>query len=156
MMAGLSDSPVNSCSIAFGEPRYDESEYSDRVARRYATNPHVKQVDPDDFGLLDALSRVYDEPFADSSAIPTYRVCQLARERVTVALSGDGGDECLGGYRRYRWFVREQAVRSSIPLSIRRPVFGALGTQKFSPRRDVVKQILNQNLGPGRPGDLLR
>jgi len=140
MMAGLSTSPVNTCSIAFGERRFDESEYADRVSKKYNTNHHVKEVDPNDFGLLDALSGLYDEPFADSSAIPTYRVCELARERVTVALSGDGGDECLAGYRRHRWFVHEQGVRSRIPLGIRRPVFGALGM--LYPKADWAPRFL--------------
>ena len=125
-MAELSESPVNTCSIAFGDSRFDESGYSNRVAKRYGTNHLVEQVDPDDFELVDQLAGLYDEPFADSSAIPTFRVCELARKRVTVALSGDGGDESFAGYRRYRWFVYEQAIRSRVPGAIRRPLFGAL------------------------------
>ena len=64
-----------------------------RSARRCGTDHHVETVNPDDFDLVDKLAGIYDEPFADSSAMPTYRVCELARKRVTVALSGDGGDE---------------------------------------------------------------
>ncbi len=64
---------------------------------------------------IDTLARLYDEPYADSSAIPTYRVCQLARKRVTVALSGDGGDESFGGYRRYRLHLMEERMRSAMP-----------------------------------------
>jgi asparagine synthase (glutamine-hydrolysing) len=84
-------------------------------------------VASDDFDLVDELARVYDEPYADSSAIPTYRVCQLARKHVTVALSGDGGDESFAGYRRYRMHLMEERLRSAFPAAIRRPLFGLLG-----------------------------
>jgi asparagine synthase (glutamine-hydrolysing) len=89
-MAGLSDAPVTTCSIAFSDPAYDESQYASLVAQRYRTRHFVDRVESDDFDLIDALARLYDEPYADSSALPTYRVCQLARRHVTVALSGDG------------------------------------------------------------------
>jgi asparagine synthase (glutamine-hydrolysing) len=127
MMAGLSDKPVVTCSISFGDPAYNESAYARTVAERFGTDHHVEQVDPDDFSLVDRLATLYDEPYADSSAIPTYRVCELARKTVTVALSGDGGDESFGGYRRYRWHVNEEQVRSLLPLQLRRPAFGLLG-----------------------------
>jgi asparagine synthase (glutamine-hydrolysing) len=126
MMAETSRAPVNTCSIAFDHRGYDESHYAARVASRYRTNHHVKQVTVDDFELIDRLANMYDEPFADSSAMPTYRVCALARERVTVALSGDGGDELFAGYRRYRWHHYEELVRGAIPGLIRRMVFGPL------------------------------
>ncbi len=73
----------------------------------YGEDHYVDQVDPDAFDLVDRLANMYDEPFADSSAMPTYRVCELARKRVKVALSGDGGDEVFAGYRRYRWLAYE-------------------------------------------------
>jgi asparagine synthase (glutamine-hydrolysing) len=127
MMSKLSAQPVNTCSIGFTDPRFDESAYALEIARRFEVNHFTQTVDLDDFDLLDKLVAIYDEPFADSSAIPTYRVCQLARTRVTVALSGDGGDEVFAGYRRYRWHMNEERVRRLLPLSVRRPVFGALG-----------------------------
>jgi asparagine synthase (glutamine-hydrolysing) len=127
MMAGLSGEPINTCSISFGQKDYDESRYAAMVAERYSTRHHVRQVTEDDFDLIDRLAGFYDEPFADSSAMPTYRVCQLARERVTVALSGDGGDEVFAGYRRYRWHHYEEMVRRAIPAGLRRPLFGFLG-----------------------------
>lgn len=127
LMSGLATESVVTCSISFGDSSYDESAYAQTVAERYRTRHHVEQVDPDDFSLVDRLASMYDEPYADSSAIPTYRVCGLARKTVTVALSGDGGDENFGGYRRYRWHVNEERVRSLLPLRLRRPVFGALG-----------------------------
>jgi asparagine synthase (glutamine-hydrolysing) len=139
MMARASSGPVNTCSISFSDPAYDESRYARHVAERYQTNHHVDTVDTDDFDLIDTLAQTYDEPYADSSAIPTYRVCQLARRHVTVALSGDGGDESFGGYRRYRLHTMEERVRSLLPLSIRRPAFGLLGT--VYPKADWAPQV---------------
>ena len=133
-MAGLSDGPVNTCSIAFDDPAFNESEFAAMVAQRYRTNHRVETVRSDDFDLIDTLAHLYDEPFADSSAIPTYRVCQLARKHVTVALSGDGGDETFGGYRRYKLHMMEERMRSALPLGVRQPVFGLLG--RFYPKAD--------------------
>jgi asparagine synthase (glutamine-hydrolysing) len=140
MMAGVSEQPVNTCSIAFSDPAFDESRYALQVASRYGTNHRVERVDSDDFGLIDTLARIYDEPYADSSAIPTYRVCQLARQHVTVALSGDGGDESFAGYRRYRFHAMEERLRSLLPLSLRRPAFGLLG--RVYPKADWAPQVL--------------
>ena len=139
MMAGLSDDPVNTCSISFGDPAFDESAYARQVAERYHTNHGVEQVDADRFDLLDTLVGLYDEPFADSSALPTYEVCRLARQRVTVALSGDGGDETLAGYRRYRGFLHEERIRGVLPLGVRRPVFGTLG--QLYPKADWAPRV---------------
>ncbi|HKQ25290.1 MAG TPA: XrtA/PEP-CTERM system amidotransferase [Burkholderiales bacterium] len=145
-MAGLVTEPVVTCSISFGDPAFNESAYAQAVADRYRTQHHVEQVDPDDFSLVDRLARLYDEPYADSSAIPTYRVCELARKTVTVALSGDGGDESFGGYTRYRWHVNEERVRSLLPPRMRRPLFGLLGElyprAAWAPRVFRVKATL--------------
>jgi asparagine synthase (glutamine-hydrolysing) len=130
---------VVTCSISFGDPAFNESTYAQAVADRYGTRHHVEQVDPDDFSLVDRLAALYDEPYADSSAIPTYRVCALARKSVTVALSGDGGDENFGGYRRYRWHMNEERVRSLLPLTLRRPVFGLLG--RLYPKADWAPRV---------------
>ncbi len=93
---------------------------------------------------IDTLARLYDEPYADSSAIPTYRVCQLARKHVTVALSGDGGDESFGGYRRYRLHLAEERLRSALSLSIRRPLFGLLG--RAYPKADWAPRPLSREI----------
>ena len=127
MMAGASADPVNTCSISFSDPAFDESRYAQQVADRYRTRHFVDTVGSDDFDLIDVLARTYDEPYADSSALPTYRVCQLARRHVTVALSGDGGDENFAGYRRYRLHAMEERLRNVMPLGVRRPAFGLLG-----------------------------
>ena len=126
-MAGLSDTPVRTCAIGFADPRANESGFAQMVAQRYHTDHHLEIVDSDGFDLIDTLAWCYDEPYADSSALPTYRVCELARRHVTVALSGDGGDETFGGYRRYRLHGREEQVRRLLPLGVRRPLFGVLG-----------------------------
>ncbi|MGZ8287996.1 MAG: XrtA/PEP-CTERM system amidotransferase [Telluria sp.] len=139
MMAGLMKEPVNTCSIAFQEKAFDESEYAEKVAKQYDTAHHTETVDTDDYALLDTLADLYDEPYADSSAIPTYRVCQLARKRVTVALSGDGGDENLAGYRRYRYAMAEENVRSRVPEAMRKMVFGPLG--KYYPKADWAPRV---------------
>ena len=139
MMGQLSTDAVNTCCIAFGDPSFNESQFAQQVADRYKTRHHVSQVDPDDFSLVERLPYFYDEPFADSSAIPTYRVCQLARERVTVALSGDGGDENFIGYRRYRWHAYEERVRRILPQAVRGSVFGTLG--RIYPKLDRAPKI---------------
>ena len=96
-----------------------------RWREQYKTDHQRETVDTDDYGLLDTLAGLYDEPYADSSAIPTYRVCQLARKRVTVALSGDGGDENFAGYRRYRYGDgRAAACARCCRSALRKPVFG--------------------------------
>jgi asparagine synthase (glutamine-hydrolysing) len=140
LMSRLSDDPVNTCSISFGDPEYNESRYAEQVAERYKTNHKSHHVEPSDYSLIDKLPRLYDEPFADSSAIPTYRVCELARESVTVALSGDGGDENFLGYRRYRWHAAEENVRRLLPQAIRGPLFGAIG--EFYPKMDWAPRFL--------------
>jgi asparagine synthase (glutamine-hydrolysing) len=139
-MAALSGSePVNTCSIAFDDPAFNESAFAQMVADRYHTRHRVETVRSDDFDLIDTLATLYDEPYADSSAIPTYRVCQLARKHVTVALSGDGGDETFGGYRRYRLHLMEERMRAALPTSLRRPLFGLLG--RVYPKADWAPRM---------------
>ncbi len=140
MMAQLSSDAVNTCAIGFDVKQFNETEFATLVAERYHTNHHEEVVSSNDFDLLDQLADLYDEPFADSSAIPTYRVCELAKKRVTVALSGDGGDENFAGYRRYRWHMNEEKLRTSIPYGIRRPLFGALG--EVYPKLDWAPKVL--------------
>jgi asparagine synthase (glutamine-hydrolysing) len=138
-MARISSEPVNTCSISFSDPAFDEARFAQQVAERYQTRHFVDRVESDDFDLIDQLALTYDEPYADSSAIPTYRVCQLARRHVTVALSGDGGDETFGGYRRYKLHLMEEKLRAAMPLSIRQPLFGALG--RAYPKADWAPRV---------------
>ncbi len=139
MMAEQSSEPVNTCSISFGDPKFNETQYAQKIAEQYHTNHRVEQVESDDFDLIDKLAGIYDEPYADSSALPTYRVCALARKNVTVALSGDGGDENLAGYRRYLFHLYEEKMRSALPLALRRPLFGLLG--RAYPKADWAPRV---------------
>lgn len=132
--------PVSTCSIGFDVKDYNETDFARMVAKDYKTDHEEQIVASDDFELVDLLAGLYDEPYADSSAMPTYRVCQLARDKVTVCLSGDGADELLAGYRRYGLMMNEEKVRSILPYAIRKPVFGTLG--KLYPKLDWAPQFL--------------
>lgn len=140
MMAQINTSAVNTCAIGFNEKKFDETEYAKMVADRWHTNHHVQTVDHNDFDLIDQLAGMYDEPYADSSAMPTYRVCEMARKKVTVALSGDAGDEIFAGYRHYRMHMMEEQVRNRIPLKIRQAIFKPLG--KWFPKMDWAPRFL--------------
>lgn len=139
-MADLQSTPVNTCSIGFDVKSFNETDYAREVANQYETAHQERVVASDDFELLGKLSGLYDEPFADSSAIPTYRVCEMAREKVTVCLSGDGGDEVFAGYRRHRWHMNEERIRRLLPEPVRAGVFGPLG--KWYPKLDWAPQFL--------------
>lgn len=138
-MARNSEDAVNTCSIGFDDAKFNEADYAKKVADQYQTNHQAQVVDPNDYSLVDGLMDYYDEPYADSSALPTFRVCELARKRVTVALSGDGGDEHLAGYRRYKLQMFEEKMRGVFPTIIRKPVFGMLGT--VYPKADWAPRV---------------
>ncbi len=139
LMANGSSEPVITNSISFSEARYNEVEYARKVARLFATDHHEFHVTPEAIEVIEQLAWHYDEPFADSSAVPTYYVSQKARENVIVALSGDGGDENFAGYRRYYFDMRENAVRNLVPPGLRQPLFGLLG--RLYPKADYLPQI---------------
>src|SRR3546814_20475369 len=92
LMAEASRSAVETCSIGFDEADHDETRHAKLVADRFATRHRSRTVAADDFGLIDTLADAFDEPFADASALATYRVRELAREKLTFALSGDGAE----------------------------------------------------------------
>ena len=146
MMAGLQSEPVRTCTIGFDVAALDETGYARRIAERYHTDHRERLVSPDDFSAIERLVTAYDEPFADASALPTLRVCELARETVKVALSGDGADEALAGYRRYAMHMMEERGRGMMPLSLRRPLFGLAGRvypkMDWAPRRFRAKTTL--------------
>lgn len=101
LMARCSSLPVKTFSIGFGKADFNEAHYARLVAERFGTDHHELVLDPDIVETLNRLTSLMEEPFGDSSMIPTYYVSRLAREKVTVALSGDGGDELFAGYDRY-------------------------------------------------------
>ena len=124
LCAGKVESPLQTFSIGFREDEFNELPAARLVAERYGTQ-HVEEiVTPDAIDLLDELSRFYDEPFADSSAIPTYLVSRLASQSVKVVISGDGGDEAFGGYARYAHDLKEAEMRRSLPGWFRRVALG--------------------------------
>jgi asparagine synthase (glutamine-hydrolysing) len=139
-MAELSRAPVHTCSIAFAEAAYDESAYARMVAEHLGTRHAVEQVDQDDITLIDRLAAIYDEPYADNSSLATYRLCELTRRHVKVALSGDGGDENLAGYRHYAAQVMKARLRALLPDALRRPLFTALG--RLYPKADWAPKFL--------------
>jgi asparagine synthase (glutamine-hydrolysing) len=120
LMSEVSGSRVKTFSIGFDEPEFDELEPARRVAQHFGTEHHEFVVKPDGVSILDALVSHFDEPFADSSAIPTWYVSEMARRHVTVVLSGDGGDELFGGYDRYVPHPRVVAFDRYSPRALRR------------------------------------
>ena len=122
MMSAAGTGRVNTFSIGFGGNTggyLDERCYARMVAERYETNHHEHEVLPEPQGIVEKIVRSFDEPFADDSAIPSYYVCKIARENVTVALSGLGGDEAFGGYERYLGFSL-RGLYNRIPGFVRR------------------------------------
>jgi asparagine synthase (glutamine-hydrolysing) len=109
------------------------------VAQRFHTQAYEQTIEANAANILDALVWHFDEPFADSSMVPTYYVSQAARERVTVCLSGDGGDENFAGYRRYRFDVMENRIRAMLPRALRSPLFRTLG--RMYPKADWLPQM---------------
>ena len=121
------DRPVTTCSIGFSPEQYDESEYARQIAMQFNSDHHEETVEVEALNVIDKLAWHYDEPFADSSAVPTYYVSKVARRQVTVALGGDGGDENFAGYRRYLFDRMENRMRSLVPGAVRHAIFGPLG-----------------------------
>jgi asparagine synthase (glutamine-hydrolysing) len=118
-MSEVAEDPVNTFSIGFTEDSYDELEFARAVANRHETNHHEYTVTPDSMAVLPELIEHYEMPFGDPSAIPTYYVSQIAAEEITVALSGDAGDENFAGYDRYR-FDRIADRLNRIPRPLRK------------------------------------
>jgi len=125
-MARLGTAPVKTFSIGFPEKEYNELEYARQVSQMFGTEHHELVVEPDILGIIEDMTWHLDEPFGDSSAIPTYMVSKLAAQHVKVVLSGDGGDELFAGYDRYLVEARERKRNHYIP-DMARSLLGTLG-----------------------------
>jgi len=126
LMSEASPRAVRTFTIGFDEEQFDESSHARSVAERFASEHIETRVKPDALSVVSQLARQFDEPFADFSAVPTHYVCEASRQHLTVALSGDGGDEALSGYARYRKFQTIGSFVDWVPTPLRRALFGAL------------------------------
>jgi asparagine synthase (glutamine-hydrolysing) len=159
LMQSRSAAPVRTFSIGFADKRYDESVYARRVAAHLGTqHTEVTVTGNDVLDLVPQMPRIYDEPFADSSQLPTSLVARLARQDVTVALSGDAGDELFAGYERYFLVPRAWSHLSRIPYSWRRRL--ARGVRAASPaalaRLASLAGTVTPRLRPYLSGDRIR
>ena len=155
LMQAESSKPAKSFTIGFGDGAYNEATDAAKVAKHLGTDHTELYVSADDaLAVVPRLATMYDEPFADSSQLPTFLVSQLARRDVTVTLSGDGGDEMFGGYNRYLWNRRIAACTGHWPHWLRRMGSRALTT--LSPSRwDALFGYLPGLLQQRNPGDKL-
>ncbi len=127
LMTKCSGGPVKTFSIGFDDKNYNELKYARRVAEHFKSDHHEMIVKPDAVEVLPKLAWEFDEPFADSSAIPTYYVSKMARECITVVLSGDGGDETFAGYSRYAGAFNYKKI-DILPPSVKKAVFGGVSS----------------------------
>ena len=154
LLAKAGGGRVKTFTIGFDDREFDEAKYGRMVAQRYGTEHCELRLTPSCLDVLEQIVEQFDEPFADSSAIPAYQVCRLAREHVTVALTGDGGDEAFGGYQRYR--AVQLAERFGRPGTLSRGmldwgIWRRLPTKRFkSPMRRFVRFIEGLSDSPGR------
>ena len=137
----VENGPVKTATIGFSDKTFDELEYARVVARRYQADHTEFVVNPDALGVLEEIVWHLDEPFADASAIPTYYVSKMARQKVTVALSGDGGDEIFAGYiNRYYMNRLEDRIRKNLPHFVKQNILGPMG--EIYPKADFLPRPL--------------
>lgn len=159
LMQKQSSRPVKTFTIGFSEGAYNEADNARRVAQHLATDHTELTVDPQTArDVIPQLPEMYDEPFADSSQIPTHLVSRLARKHVTVALSGDAGDELFGGYNRHVWGAALHVKLSRWPAALRRGAARALSSLTPEPAGTVagfLQPLLPAHLKVRRAGDQL-
>ena len=153
LMQARSSQPVRTFSIGFRDANYNEADHARAVADHLNTQHTELIVEPNDaYAVIERIPDIYDEPFADLSQIPTFLVSELARRHVTVALSGDGGDECFGGYTRYHWIDRMAKLTGTMPGLLLRGAGAAL--QSLSVEAwDAIFSPLPRRLRPTHIGD---
>ncbi|WDI31370.1 asparagine synthase (glutamine-hydrolyzing) [Hyphococcus flavus] len=128
------------CTVGFDVAGHDERAPASEIAQKFNATHYQDVAACDDFNLIDTLAATFGEPFADASALPSYIVSRITRQHVTVALSGDGGDEIFAGYRRYPFYLNEEKIRRLAPLTIRRALFGTAGA--LYPKLDWAPQLI--------------
>lgn len=159
LMQAQSARPVKTFTIGFREQGFNEAEDAAAVARHLGTEHTELYLSPNDIiGVIPQVPHFYDEPFADSSQLPTYLVSQLARRQVTVSLSGDGGDELFGGYNRYAWERQSHRAIGWAPLEVRRALAGvvsAVSPERWDMAFEHLGWALPSVLRQRNPGDKL-
>ncbi|UFS69125.1 asparagine synthase (glutamine-hydrolyzing) [Geomonas sp. RF6] len=137
LMSRAAREPVKTCSIGFADKRHDETPFAREVAAAFGTDHREYLVQENLAATAALMPKFFDEPFADSSALPTYHVSRLARRFVTVALAGDGGDESFGGYSKYLVELKEELVRKTVP----RPLLALLASGARTVRHPVARKV---------------
>lgn len=147
----LSDTPIQTFSIGFSEAEYDETHYAKMVADHLGTKHERFEVTPDAMGILDKLVYQYDEPFSDSSAVPTWYLSEMTRRQVTVALSGDGGDELFGGYERYRALKLSGQLQRWLPIGLINQSWLMKRLPDSTARRSLLRRVRRFSEALGQP-----
>src|SRR5207248_10442546 len=131
--------------LSFDEGQFDESPYARQAAKRFGTDHHAEVVRPDALAVLPQLVRHYGEPFADSSALPTYYVSRLASQHVKMVLSGDGGDELFAGYTSYPYLLWSQRKPAALRKRMRHALAGAARRAGLRPALPSAEQVWFDN-----------
>lgn len=145
LMAEQISGPVKTFSVGFEERSYDETTYARLVARRYNTNHTEIVIKPDAAAIIPQLAQQYEEPFADNSALPTWYLCQATKQKLTVALNGDGGDENFGGYKRYEMMKLYNILKllpaKDITTKISEIIYRFTGIKNFSRLQQLLSNV---------------